>query len=521
MAFVVTSGQIAAVQNAERYLPAGFTTPRTSIQVSTALTMTYAQIWRTQPALRTVVGFLARNVAQLGIDVYERASATDRRKLPDHPAARLLERPFPGSKLTKYRLINTLMHDLCIYDDAFILKVKTPGGTPGLMPISPTVMAPQGSQWFESGMYRLTGSTGIKDVRPENVIHIHGYNPDDARVGVAPIETLRRILAEEYSATQYREQLWRNGARVAGYVARPKDAGKWSDDARKRFAASWQSQYAGDGGPGSGGTPVLEDGMSFVPSGVSPKDAQYVESRKLTREEVAVAFHVSPSMVGLMEGTNFSSIQELHTMMYQDTLAPYLTQIAQDLENQLLEDLDPSAKDGNLYLEFNLSEKLRGSFKDQASAIQSAVGAPWLTRAEARGMFNLPELDGADELIVPLNVLEGGLASPNDTAPDNPSDEGNPKARLVAGIVRKAYARQEQAVGSRLEAGTADVFDRSRWDAELADDLMRAGVTAVSARLCARRLNDLTQSRLASALTGTDPKAAARRVFADLTEGAR
>jgi len=169
--------------------------------------------------------------------------------------------------------------------------------------------------------------------------------------------------------------------------------------------------------------------MEFVASGVSPKDAQYVESRRLTREEVAVAYHVSPSMVGMTEGTNFSSIQEIHRMLYQDTLAPYLAQISQDIENQVLNDVDPTSRDGSTYIEFNLAEKLRGSFAEQTAALQSAVGAPWMTRNEARGALNLTSLPEGDDLIVPLNVVAGGLAAPNDTAPINPSHEGNPKAR--------------------------------------------------------------------------------------------
>lgn len=514
MAFVVTAGQIAAVQRTDMawasVVPSG-------VRLSASLSMTYDQLWRTQPALRTVVGFLARNVAQLGIDPYQRVSDTDRVKLRDHPLARLLERPWRGSKLTKYRLLNTIMHDLCIYDDAYLLKVKLGGELRGILPIPPRMVTPQGGNWFMPDKYRIDGGTSYREVDADQMVHIHGYNPADPRQGVPPIETLRQILAEEHAATSYREQLWRNGARVAGYLKRPREAPKWSDPARDRFRLAWQGQYAGDG-PASGGTPILEDGMEFVPSGVSPKDAQYVESRKLTREEVAVAYHVSPSMIGLMEGTNFSSIQELHRMLYQDTLSPYLTQIAQDLENQLLEDVDPGAADGTVYIEFNLAEKLRGSFNEQASAIQSAVGAPWMTRAEARSLFNMSEVVGADELIVPLNVLEGGLASPNDTAPDNPSNGSEPKGHSV---LRGTYERQLTAVLTRIGTNARPVLDRDRWDAELAADLKTAGIAGPElARHIAANVNQRTEERLHLALPGADPKVEARRVFAELIQEA-
>lgn len=420
MPFVVSAGQISAVHpHASRYAPA---TP-SYIKIAPATWATYEQVWRSQPALRTVVGFLARNVAQLPLDVYRRLSDVDRAKDPKHPLARLLEDPMPGTKWTKYRLLSWTMHELCIYDDAFWLK-NLRDGKPGVLPIPRRFIQPIGDSLIQPDFYRLNlQAGGYRDVGPDQVVHFCGYNPDDPRVGCSPIETLRSILAEEYAATRYREQMWRNGARVGGYVHRPKDAPRWSTEARTRFANDWQSQYAGDGAH-VGQTPVLEDGMEFRPSAFTPRDAQYVESRQLTRVEVAIAYHVSPAMVGAIEDANAkTAVSELHKMLYADTLGPILTALAQDIERQLLVDIDPSAADGSLYVEFNLAEKLRGSFVEQAAAISSSVGGPWMTRSEARAMHNLRHLEEADELVVPLNVLSGGLASPRDTAPDEAHNE--------------------------------------------------------------------------------------------------
>jgi len=516
MTFVITAGQITAVQGTDQSSLWRGWNPAQAVSLTPTLTMTYQQIWRAQPQLRTVVGFLARNVAQLGIDVYRRVSDTDRVKVRDHPVARLLERPYPESKLTKYGLLNGIMHDVCIFDNAFILKMLV-GDRLALRPISPTCIAPQGSTWVDAEKYEIRGPNGRRTVDANQVIHLHGYNPDDMRQGASPIETLRQILAEEYAATQYREQLWRNGARVAGYLKRPADAPRWQPENRDRFLAGWQAQYTGDG-PQSGGTPILEDGMTFDAHGVSPKDAQYVESRRLTREEVAVAYYVSPAMVGMTEATNFSSMRELHSMLYQDTLGPYLQWIAQDLENQLLEDVDPSAIDGSIYIEFNMGEKLRGSFEEQTRSIQSAVGAPWMTRNEGRAMLNLSEVDGADELVVPLNVIAGGLASPNDTAPDNPSDQGNPKAQA---LLRRLYKRQERAVLSRLGAGQERPFEQDRWNAELSTDLQAAALLdKAGADEWAARINERTAGRLAPALLDADPLTAVVRVFDELSGSA-
>lgn len=416
--FVLSAGQIQRIHRMPTYTPI----QSTHLKMAPSVYQTYEHIWRTQPAVRTVVGFIARNVAQMGVHVFERRDDDDRERVSDHPLAELLAVPFPGTPWTTYRLVNWTVHELGIYDDAYWLKGRS-GRLNALMPMPRRFIRPVGENPMMPDAYEIIGNGGqAREVPPDQVVHFHGYNPDDLRIGTSPIETLRQVLAEEYAAGKYREQLWNNGARVGGYIARPREAPRWSPDARMRFRREWQEQYAGND-VDAGGTPVLEDGMVFTPSGVTPRDAQYVEARKLTREEVAVAYFIHPSMMGIMDGTGSNAVKDIHRMLYQDAFGPLITGLAQDIEAQLLPDLDAfGALTRTIYVEFNLAEKLRGSFEEQAAALQASVGGPFMTRSEARSRMNLPHLDEADELIVPLNVVNGGLASPQDTAPNNPSN---------------------------------------------------------------------------------------------------
>jgi HK97 family phage portal protein len=397
----------------------------TSILLNATTAMTYEAIYKAQPAVRTVVGFLARNIAELGLDVFTRGADDDRSKVRDHPLALLLSQPFFGSKWTKYRLINWTVHERCIFDTAYWLKTIGPDGRPGVLPVPARFITPQGENFFTPDYYRITGSRGFKDFPPDQVVVFNGYNPDDPRIGHSAIETLRQVLAEEYAASQYREQMWKNGARVGGYISRSEKAPKWSPQARARFTSDWNAQYTGQG-PGAGGTPVLEDGMTYIASGITPRDAQYAESRQLTREEVAVAFHVNPAILGVTQGSSSgqgsTAVPEIRKQLYADSLGPWLEEMSQDIECQLLPDLDPGGV-GKVYVEFNLKRKMQGSFEEQAAAISASVGGPWMTRNEARALNNLPALAEAEDLITPLNVVTGGLASPRDTAPDNPSNE--------------------------------------------------------------------------------------------------
>ncbi|WP_028924201.1 phage portal protein [Pseudonocardia acaciae] len=484
MAFVVSEGRLAATDRPVARAPYALTLPDGSAQ-------DYAQIWRTQPQVRTVVSFLARNIAQLGIHHYRRVSDTDRERLTDSPVARLLARPTPLH--TRYRTFDTLINDLGIYDVAYWAKVRSRDDAPGaLVRLDPRRVTPEGNNPFMPSGYTVRGSKGKLTLPRDQVVCFHGYNPTDPRTGCSPIETLRRILWEEWQANAYREQLWRNGARMSGYLSRPAEAPRWSDAARARFRAEWQAQYSG-AGPNVGGTPILDDGMTWTSAAVTPEQAQYLEARKLTREEVAASFHVPLPMVGILEHATFSNIKEQHKQLYQDCLGPWLVMIQEDLDLQLTPDFPDTA---GTYLEFNLAAKLAGSFEEQAAQLSASVGAPWMTRNEARARQNLPQVDGGDELVTPLNVLTGGQASPVDSAPPPKRRGPRFKAAPLPEHVTRAekmlaafFERQGKAVVSALGAAVTDanaahragrrkadpalseVFDDQRWDGELSADL--------------------------------------------------
>ena len=410
MAFVATTGSVRSLSRRSITVTPG------RILLSGNYSADYAEIWRTQESVRTVVSFLARNIAQLGVGLYERVGDTDRRKLQDHPLAALLRQPNPWT--SRYRFIQSLVCDFAIYDNAYWLKTDD-GGARGLIRIPPQIVKPHGDDWLTPAEFKVDGTSGTRIYPRNQIVFFRGYGLDkDA--GISPLESLRRTLREEYAASEMREQIMRNGARISGYLQRPVDAPDWSDTARERFKKSWQSQYTGSG-PGAGGTPVLEDGMTFTPAAQTAKDLQYIEARKLTREEVAAAYFVPPPMLGILDNATFSNITEQHKMLYQDTLGPWLTMITEEIELQLLPDFEPVPQ--RFYVEFNLREKLTGSFEERADAIQKAVGGPTMTVNEARALDNRPPIDGGDTLIVPLNVTQNGNQDPIPAAQPATPDE--------------------------------------------------------------------------------------------------
>lgn len=411
MAFVLSEGSVKGLSRPAYRYPM-------RIPLSSTLALEYGEIWRTQDAVRTVVTFLARNIAQLGLPMYHRKDDADRERLQDHPLAKLLRRPNPWT--TRYRFVNALVHDFAIYDNAYLMKAKLDGSTVGLIRMPPRLVTPKGDNWLTPDEFEFRGQKGTKLIPADQVVYFRGYSYDED-VGTSPLEALRRTLREAWTGGEMREQIMRNGARASGYIQRPnaKEAGQWSPEARERFKKEWQDQYSGDG-PQAGGTPILEDGMTFEAASQTAKELQYIEGRKLTREEVASAYFIPPPMVGILDHASFSNITEQHKMLYQDTLGPWLTMLQDEIALQLIPDFESNPDE--FYVEFNLREKLTGSFEERAASIQTSVGAPWMTVNEARALDNRPPVEGGDELIRPLNVTQNGDQDPV------PADDGTKPA---------------------------------------------------------------------------------------------
>ena len=209
-------------------------------------------------------------------------------------------------------------------------------------------------------------------------------------------------------------------------------------------------------------------------------------------ESVAAAYGINPSLVWHSDTQTYASSKDNARALYAECLGPVLQMFQQRINSFLLPMVgaDPAT-----YVEFDLTEKLKGSFEERASILQASVGGPWLTRNEARADNNLPPIEGGDELIVPLNVVEGGQASPQDThmgasgsgrtsvkdmvvetaqkakktqVTVSPTDE---EADAVGEALKKFFARQRKSILPKIGAKAVSWWDVRRWDKELADDL--------------------------------------------------
>ena len=451
--------------------------------------MSAAALWKTQPHLRTVVSFMARNVAQLGVHTFERVNETDRRRDRTNPFAQALAAP--GDGMTRYRLIFALVGDKLLYDRAYWLPWMDGQGKWRIRRLPPSWVVPLDKTAFGVQRYKVTLPGGGFDIDATRLICFDGYSPT-TNIDCSPtLDALKDTLAEQIESTLYRKQVWKRGGRTSSVIQRPLEAPPWTDEQAKRFREDWYANYTGDG-PRAGGTPVLEDGMTIGKIDFSASDMQWAEGAKLAFGTVASAFHINPTMVGQLDNANYSNVREFRRMLYGDSLGPLLAELEDVFNTFALTffDMDPE----RFYAEFNIAEKLQGSFEEQAAVMSTLVGRPIMTGDEGRARFNLPALGGDMERVVtPLNVLVGGQASPRDSGTQNQNPSGESSARntatkegtrsvkarapetyeaKAAEVIGGFFKRQEQVLRSKLgQKAAGDWWDENRWNTELSTDL--------------------------------------------------
>ena len=444
------------------------------------------ELYASQSNLQAVVGFLADSVAQLPLKVYVRNGETERVRDRNSVAAKTLWKP--NSNQTEYEFINALMVEYLLNGTAIVWHLPDPYSESGhqlrILPHTWITDSESDTAYsYKSITVKAWGSAPAVKVPAEDFTQFKMYCPGKPGSYQSPVSSLRTILTEQIQADKFRTQIWRSSGRFNAYITRPKDVAAWDDETKKKWVEAFREGWSANGG-NAGKIPLLEDGMEIKPYQFNSKDAQYAETKQLSREDVAAAYHVNPSLIWHTATQTYASAKDNARALYADCLGPTIQMLQQRINSFLLPML---GADPDTYVVFDLSEKLKGSFEERASILQSAVGGPYMTRNEARADMDLPPIDGGDDLIVPMNV-NNGIDNPAVT--EEESEE--PKMRYVSKksaetvlikakaddteneevtkALQKFFKRQAKSILPKVGA-KKEWWDEERWNSELTEDL--------------------------------------------------
>lgn len=235
---------------------------------------------------------------------------------------------------------------------------------------------------------------------PYEVLHIAGLG-FDGLVGYSPIAMAKNAIGLAIAAEEYGSKFYVNGASPSGVLEHP---GTLKDPSKVRD--SWNAAFAGSGN--SHRVAVLEEGLKYTPISISPNEAQFLETRKFQIDEIARIFRVPPHMVGDLEKSSFSNIEQQSLEFVKYTLEPWIVRWEQSISRSLLSRNEKSS----YFVKFNVDGLLRGDYASRMSGYATARQNGWMSANDIRELENLDRI--SDEEGGNLYLVNGSMTKLSD-----------------------------------------------------------------------------------------------------------
>lgn len=381
-------------------------------------------------AVYACVRILAEAVASLPLHVYEYQDDGGKKLVHDHPLYYLLHDE-PNPEMTSFVFRETLMSHLLIWGNAYAQIIRDGAGRVlGLYPLLPDKMDVQrddkGNIYYvysrnsdENPMFKEYGNIRLK---AEDVLHIPGLG-FDGLIGYSPIAMAKNAVGMTLACEEYGASFFANGANPGGVLEHP---GVLKDPSKVR--ESWNSVYRGVNNAHK--IAVLEEGMKYQQIGIPPEEAQFLETRKFQINEIARLYRIPPHMVGDLDKSSFSNIEQQSLEFVKYTLDPWVIRWEQSLQRSLLL---PGEK-GKYFIKLNVDGLLRGDYQSRMNGYAVGRQNGWFSANDIREMENMnpiPDEEGGNLYLINgamTKLADAGAFAKTDTGQQNtPAQENSGK----------------------------------------------------------------------------------------------
>ena len=354
-------------------------------------------------AVYSCVRILAEAVAGLPVHLYRYTETGGKEKALDHPLYFLLHDE-PNPEMSSFVFRETLMTHLLLWGNAYAQVIRNGRGeVVALYPLMPNRMTVNrdvnGQLYYKYNTSKDDAPTmegSSVDLSPTDVLHIPGLG-FDGLVGYSPIAMAKNAIGMAIACEEYGAKFFANGATPGGILEHP---GTVKNPERVR--ESWNAAFGGSSNANK--VAVLEEGMKYTPISISPEQAQFLETRKFQINEIARIFRVPPHMVGDLEKSSFSNIEQQSLEFVKYTLDPWVVRWEQAIQRILL-----SADEKKEYfVKFNLEGLLRGDYQSRMNGYAIGRQNGWMSANDIRELENLDRIseeDGGDLYLINGNML--------------------------------------------------------------------------------------------------------------------
>lgn len=371
-------------------------------------------------AVYACVRVLAEGVAQLPLHLYRYTGEGSKEKAIDHPLYSLLH-DAPNPEMSSFVFRETLMTHLLLWGNAYAQIIRNgKGEVVALYPLMPNRMNVDRDE-HQNLYYEYTVSADDapkvkkETLKPSEVLHIPGLG-FDGLVGYSPIAVAKNAIGMTIACEEYGAKFFANGATPGGILEHP---GVIKDPEAVRDA--WNKGFSGDS---AHKVAVLEEGMKYTPISISPDEAQFLDTRKFQIDEIARIFRIPPHLIGDMEHSTFSNIEQQSLEFVTYTLQPWLVRWEQGIHRALLSENERK----NYFAKFNVDGLLRGDYQSRMNGYATARQNGWMSANDIRELENLdriPAEEGGDLYLINGNMTklaDAGIFAA-DAGKENEDDE--------------------------------------------------------------------------------------------------
>ena len=375
-------------------------------------------------AVYSCVRILSEAIASLPLNVYRYNEDGGKEKALSHPLYKLLHDE-PNPEMTSFVFRETLMTHLLLWGNAYAQIIRNgKGEVIALYPLMPDRMSVErdnkGTLYYKytkitEDAPTMDGTTVYLDA--SDILHVPGLG-FDGLVGYSPIAMAKNAIGLAIAAEEYGSKFYANGAAPSGVLEHP---GTIKDPSKVRD--SWNAAFGGSSN--SHKVAVLEEGLKYTPISISPNEAQFLETRKFQINEIARIFRVPPHMVGDLEKSSFSNIEQQSLEFVKYTLDPWVIRWEQSLFRALLSEEEKST----YFFKLNVEGLLRGDYASRMNGYATARQNGWMSANDIRQLEDLDRIPvelGGDLYLVNGNMLpleKAGAAYANTEKKEDADEE--------------------------------------------------------------------------------------------------
>jgi HK97 family phage portal protein len=377
------------------------------------------------------VRVLSETIASLPCQVYRRTTNGGFQVLLNHPLTDLLYRR-PNRWQTAFEFWEMLVGHIMLRGNAVCVKIRSGESVKALIPYHPSRVRLE--EQPDGLVYHITLNDGATmRVLGQDVFHLRGLC-SDSWWGLSPIAQSKDTFKLARQLANYATNMFESGGAKRVLLKWPKPL---SDAAYKKLKDDWQANFSNNAR-----TAILEEGGDAATIGMNADEAEYIESRRFSKEEICGIFRVPPHMVADLSRATYSNIEKQDLFFVKHTVRPWLKRIESAIGRDLI--VRPSIH----VAKFNVDALLRGDIKTRTEAMRVQFSHGIRTLNEWRAVERLNPVDEpfADQHFIPNNLMpieqlsEGAEPEPAASPEGLGGQENEPKAYLLP-IARDIAAR--------------------------------------------------------------------------------